>query len=62
MAGNLDKLHEKNIIMILQFVKNKKAVYLTCRRLNKLCLQIDNITKDIELNISSNETVSILAR
>lgn len=62
MAGNLDKLHEEEIRMILQYVKNKNALYLTCRRLNELCLQIDNKTKDIELIISGTEAVSNMAR
>ena len=60
MAGNFDKLNEEELIMILKLVKNKKALYLTCSRLNELCLQIDNKTKICEVVIDSSETVSNL--
>ena len=62
MAGNFDKLHEEELIMILKLVKNKKALYSTCNRLYELCLQIDNTTKIYELHISCPVTVSFLAR
>lgn len=60
MAGNFDKLHEEEIVMILKLVKNKKACYLTCTRLNQLCLEIDNKTKVYELSINCPEIVSLL--
>lgn len=62
MAGNFDKLHEEELIMIIKFVKNKKSLCLTCSRLYELCLQIDNKTKDYGLNISNPDIVSFLAR
>lgn len=62
MAGNFDRLHEEELIMILKLVKNKKALYLTCTRLNELCLQIDNKAKICGLVITSPQTVSSLVR
>ncbi|CAO1410922.1 unnamed protein product [Diamesa hyperborea] len=61
MAGNFDKLHEEELIMILKLVKNKKALYLTCTRLNELCLQIDNKAKICGLVITSPATLRVHA-
>lgn len=62
MAGNFDKLHEEEIRMILKLVKKKNALYLTCKRLNDLCLQIDNKTRNIQLTVSGTQAVSNIAR
>lgn len=54
MAGNFDKLHEEELIMILKHVQCKYALYFTCKKLSELSLQIDIKDKNYELLVWSN--------